>query len=143
MEKTLKYALLFVMLLVPVSALAECKARTPEPFEKFLESFGSSKSFALTRTEYPLTFIKHEDLDPAQEGRTAVKKLIQKRDDATVPAIAVFARDNDVELSTTALKSAEATVRMAKPGTDSLIVDYHFVRKGTCWYLRRMEDHTL
>lgn len=136
-------ALLLAMLMVPATAFADCKAGSAEPFAKFIESFGRDKGFAVTRTEYPLAFIRHEDLDPNQDGRVAVKKLLDKRDDALQPAIAVFARDNDVELRTTSLRKTEAIVRMAKPGTDSLIVDYHFVRKGACWYLRRLEDHSL
>lgn len=135
--------LLLAMLMVPASAFADCKARTPEPFEKFFAAFGHDKDFAITRTEYPLTFIRHEETDVADDRRVPIKKLIEKTTEAASPAIAIFARDNDVELDTILLKKREATVRMAKPGTDSLIFDYHFARKGACWYLRRIEDHTL
>ncbi len=135
--------LMLAMFMAPAGAFAECKSRTVEPFGKFIESFGWDKDFAVMRTEYPLRVIRHEEVDLTQGGRVPVLTLLAKEDDAATPAIAVFARDNDVELNTTLLRKAEATVRMAKPSTDSLIVDYHFVRKGACWYLRRLEDHTL
>lgn len=142
-ESNVLRVLLLMMFMVPASALAQCKARTAEPFEQFIASFGRDKQFAVTRTEYPLVFIRHEDVDGNQDGRVPIKKSIEKNDDASAPAIADFARDNDVELRTTSLRKAAATVQMAKPGTDSLILDYHFVRKGACWHLRRIEDHSL
>lgn len=124
--------LLLAMLMVPASAFADCRARTAEPFEKFIAAFGHDKHFAVRHTEYPLTFIRHEESDDIQGSRMPVKRLVQKSVDAAELPIALFARDNDVELSTTSLNKTRATVRMAKPGTDSLIVDYHFVRKGAC-----------
>jgi hypothetical protein len=59
----------------------------------------------------------------------AIKTLIVKNDDAA--------------LSTVLLHNNVATVRMAKPGTDALLLHHHFMRKGACWYLRRIEDHSL
>jgi hypothetical protein len=134
--------LLLAALVMPLSAGAACSSAKPEPFGKFLQAFGEDKRFAVTRTVYPLDYHDFVD-DGVQEGRMRVTKRIEKDEDAGYPAIAVFARDNDVALATTSVKKAEAIVQMAKPGTDSLVLKYFFVRQRGCWYLRRIEDHSL
>lgn len=134
--------LLLAVLVMPLSAVGACKSASLEPFARFLQAFGEDKRFAAERTLYPLDYHEFVD-DGLQEGRTRVSKRIGKDEDAGYPAIAVFARENDVALTTTSLRKTEATVQMAKPGTDSLVLSYHFVRQRGCWYLRRIEDHSL
>lgn len=134
--------LLLAALVMPLSAGAACSSTKPEPFGKFLQAFGDDKRFAVSRTVYPLDYHDFVD-DGVQEARMRVTKRIDKDEDAGYPAIAVFARENDVALATTSLRQTEATVQMAKPGTDSLVLKYFFVRRRGCWYLRRIEDHSL
>jgi hypothetical protein len=129
-------------LILPGSASANCKPGKPEPFASFLEAFSRDKQFAVARTEYPLSLFNHGEIDIERDRREIVKKNISKDDDAAMPSMAAFARDNGHEISTTSLLKKDATVRMTKPGTDWLYT-YHFVRKNACWYLRRIEDHSL
>jgi len=131
------------LLALPISAFADCRTSTAEPFKQFLESFANDKHFAIARTEYPLRYIRYEEPDVEQEGRTAIKSVVDRSTDLAQPTMAGYARDNDVELNTISLKKARAVVRIAKPHTDALIVDYHFGRKGACWYLRRIENQSL
>ena len=134
--------LLIASLMLPASALATCRSGAAEPFARFLDTFGRDKAFAVTRTEYPLTLLKHDDSHEEEGGRATVKTQVSKRDDAGMPPMAVFARENGLELGTRSLEKTQAVVRMEKPDTDWLLT-YHFVRKGACWYLRRIEDHSL
>lgn len=133
--------LLLVALILPGSASANCKQGKPEPFATFLDAFSRDKQFAVARTEYPLSLVDSED-DGIHDGRQIVKGSTSRDEDAAMPPMAAFARDNGHEIRITSLQKKEATVRMAQPGTDWLFT-YHFVRKNACWYLRRIEDHSL
>lgn len=134
--------LLLAALMLPASAVANCRSSAAEPFARFVDAFGRDKAFAVTRTEYPLSLLKHGESDEEEGGRAIVRTRVSKHDDAAMPAMAEFARENGLELSTRSLQKTSAIVRMEKPDTDWLLT-YHFVRKGACWYLRRIEDHSL
>jgi hypothetical protein len=139
----MKRLLLLGMLLSPLAASAECKVRSAEPFKAFFESFKSDKRFADSRTQYPLTSIKYQD-DGVQDQLIPVESRIEKSMTDAAPPLATYALQNDLRFTTTSLKKSEAVVRMDHAvGSDALIFDYHFVRKGACWYLRWIEDHSI
>jgi len=132
--------LLMLALLAPLQAQAACKARTPEPFAPFFKAFAQDKAFAAQRTRYPLDVWRHEfDIE---DKPLIVKNKTTREQDAGLPSAGAFAQENGMELTTTALKRGQATVRMAKPDTDWLLT-YHFARAKNCWRLERIEDHSL
>jgi len=132
--------LLLLGFLMPLHAHAACKLKSPEPFARFFASFAEDKGFAAQRTRYPLDVWRHEF--GIQDEPLIVKNQTTREQDAGYPSVGAFARDNGMAFATTALARSEATVRMAKPGTDWLLT-YHFTRGGNCWYLQRVEDHSL
>lgn len=133
-------ALLLLGLLMPLQAHAACKAKAPEAFAPFFASFAEDKGFAVERTRYPLDVWRHEfDIE---DKPLVVKNKTTREQDADLPSTGAFAKENGMAFTTTALKRSQATVRMAKPGTDWLLT-YHFMRAGHCWYLQRIEDHSL
>jgi hypothetical protein len=133
---------ILLFLAFSVNASAKCKTGPIEPFGKFLEVFGENKSFAIERTDYPLIRIDHDYNDGTQTPPAVNRRLISKNDDAATPPIAVLARENNLELNLISRKKLSAIVQIQKPDTDWMLT-YHFVRKGTCWYLTRIEDYSL
>lgn len=135
--------LILLSLLLPSSAFAGCKAGAPEPFAQFIAAFARDKPFAVARTRYPMTILRHETgYEDGKEVHATVTTRVAKTDDAVLPTMEQFARDKGMLLRTSLLRRVSATVRMEKPGTDWLHT-YHFARRGGCWYLRRIEDHSL
>lgn len=136
-------ALLMPLLVVPAVVQAQCTAAADEPFARFFDTFSGDKAFAMTRTVYPLILLLHPMADDDEVlGNQIVEKRLARDDDARMEALAPYARDNGLQLSTASLSRTEATVRMEKPDTDWLLT-YHFVREGRCWTLRRIEDHSM
>lgn len=134
---------LLLPLLLPIFAQAECKSAAAEPFERFIGAFTENKAFAVSRTHYPLVSLRHEvSYEEDREILSAVETYISKAKDVGHPSMGAFAHDNAMQLRTSELQKRSATVRMEKPDTDWLLT-YHFVRKGPCWYLQRIEDHSL
>jgi len=130
-----------LVLLLPASAFAQCDSRRPEPFAAFFETFGRDKAFAVSRTAYPLRMLRYYEAENAQ-GFDITSTLIQPAEDAAEPALAAVAHANSLQLYASSIAARTATVRMEKPDTDWLLT-YHFVRKGRCWYLARIEDFSL
>lgn len=132
---------LFLALLLPLGAFAQCDSASPEPFAVFLEKFGRDKGFAVTRTAYPLDLRRHAS-DENQEGPDTVTTRIPQAEDAGKPALSDYARANGLQQSVSSISATAATVKMEKPDTDWMLT-YHFERKGYCWRLQRIEDHSL
>lgn len=136
-------ALLMPLPCVTAGAQARCTLTADEPFVRFFDAFSRDKAFAMTRTVYPLVLLLHPMADDDEVlGNQIVEKRLAQGDDARMEALAPYARDNGLQLSTASLSRTEATVRMEKPDTDWLLT-YHFVREGRCWTLRRIEDHSM
>jgi len=133
--------LVLLRLLLPASAFAQCDSRRPEPFAAFFKTFGRDKAFAVSRTAYPLRMLRYYDAENAQ-GFNITSTLIQQAEDAAEPALAAVAHANGLQLYASSIAARTATVRMEKPDTDWLLT-YHFVRKGRCWYLDRIENFSL
>lgn len=132
---------LLLLLLLPLNAFAQCTAPGPEPFAAFIEAFGRDKAFAITRTEYPLLMLGHGQA-AYEEGAGITRTRVPQADDAAAPTLAELARADGLHMSTSSLTASAATVRMEKPDTD-YVLEYVFVRKGRCWYLRQVQNHSL
>lgn len=114
--------------------MAQCESRGPEPFLVFVETFRRGKAFAINRTKYPLLLLRH---GPAEPGVNATNTRIRAADDTSTPALADYTRAAGLQLSISSV-----TVRTEKPDSDWLLT-YHFVRKDGCWFLERVEEHSL
>lgn len=132
-----------LLLLLPLNALADCQRHLPEQFDGFIGRFKREKAFAQARTLYPTYSLRHEyGYEDGKEVHSTDKTVISKEEDAVTPPMSVFARENGLRLRTTRLSKAAATVSMERPETDWLLT-YHFARRGNCWYLHHIEDHSL
>jgi hypothetical protein len=130
------------VLLLPLIAQAECMSNAPEPFGKFINVFARDKAFATSRTRYPISVLRHElGSTNGDEKYDMVDTTVSKAEDAATPTIETIVRNTGLEMSTSMLNKANATVELAKPETDWLVT-FHFERKGHCWYLKRIEDHS-
>lgn len=134
--------LLPVLLAATAPAFAGCRVSKPESFQRFLTVFQEDKRFAVERTVYPLRTVTYEETNRDQDEPVAVERQVSKRADLATPSMAAYARMHALELTTTGLTSHAATVRMLKPDTDWML-SYHFERKGACWYLHRVHNHSL
>lgn len=132
---------LLLVLLLPLGAFAQCGARSPEPFAVFLEKFSRDKAFSVARTMYPLELRRVVQADN-EIGMESVSTRISRAEDESEPTMSDYARTNGLQLNMSSLAATTATARIEKPDTD-WVLDYDFVRKGRCWYLKRIEDHTL
>ena len=134
---------MWLTLLAPAGAAAQCTSGPDEPFGKFVGAFASDKRFAMARTHYPLPMRRHPkgDGEPAP-GATGVETRLRQDEDAQAPPLAGYARANGLQLRVASSDAAQATLRMEKPDTDWLLT-YHFIRDGRCWFLVRIEDHSL
>lgn len=140
--------LILLSLLLPLNALAGCKPGAPEAFARFIDAFARDKTFALARTLYPMPILRHEiGYEDGKVIDETVATPLSREDDAALPTMRSYARDNGLQLSTSSVRkgsgsAGSATVRIEKPDTDWLLT-YHFVRRAGCWYLQRIEDHSV
>lgn len=134
---------MLLTLLAPLGAAAQCASGPDEPFGEFVGVFAHDKVFAMSRTHYPLPMRRYPngDDDTAQ-GNTSVDTRLRQGDDAQAPPLASYARANGLQLRVASSDATQATLRMEKPDTDWLLT-YHFIRDGRCWFLARIEDHSL
>lgn len=139
----MKYLISLVLFVVPLSTLAECKATGRENFAEFFSLFAEQKSFAIARTIYPTYVLRHEyGVEDDKEVHSVVKTPVSKSTDASSPTMNEFALKNGLQLTTQSQKGKASIVRMEKPDSDWLLT-YHFVRRGSCWFLHHIEDHSL
>jgi hypothetical protein len=139
----MKRTFLVAILLLPLTASADCTVRRAEPFNSFSESFKDNNSVADSRTQYPLISIRYED-DGVKDHAIPVESTLERSVNKDEPSLAAYALQNELQLKTVSLKKSAAVVRMDHPGgSDALVFEYHFVRKGRCWYLHKLEDHSI
>lgn len=139
----MKYLVSLILLGVPLSTPAECKPGGREEFAPFLRLFAEQKPFATIRTIYPTYVLRHEyGVEDNQEVHSIVKTRVSKVADASTPTMNEIAIKNGLQLTTQSQNRTKVIVRMEKPDTDWLL-SYHFVRRGNCWFLHHMEDHSL
>lgn len=140
MHKTNLTALALVFTL-PFSAMAQCKPG--EVFAPFLARFSQDKPFAVTRTLYPMTNLRHEyGEENGKSVDVVIKTVVSKVDDASTPTMKQVQDKYTLDSETHSLSSGAAKVKLFQPNTDFLI-DYHFVKRHGCWYLHHVEDFSL
>ncbi|MEN6630641.1 MAG: hypothetical protein ABFC42_13475, partial [Sulfuricella sp.] len=101
------------------------------------------KTFAISRTPYPTTTIRHEyGLEDGKGVDTKIKVKVTKAMDAATPTIEQILQRNSMAFELKSRSSRAAVIEVFKPGTDWLL-SFHFVAKGNCWYLDHIEDHSL
>ena len=140
------YRLICLLFLAIFSSIAQgkCDASSQEKFQDFFLQFASSKSFATSRTIYPHVVIRHE-YGVDERGREVdekVKTIVTKQMDESYPALFDYMKTNALKYKQKSLSASKATVEIFKPDSDWLL-SYYFKRKGKCWYLAGVEDHSL
>jgi hypothetical protein len=140
MHKTILTALALVFTL-PSSAMAQCKPG--EVFAPFLARFSQDKSFAVTRTLYPMTNLRHEfGHEDGKSVDVVIKTVVTKADDASAPTMKQVQDKYTLDAKTDALSSRAAKVKLFQPDSD-FVIDYHFVKRHGCWYLHHIDDSSL
>lgn len=132
-----------LLLALPFTATAQCKATERENFPEFIAKFAEQKSFATARTIYPSYTLRHEyGIEDDKGIDSVIKTPVSKDADAKESTMNEFVRRNGMKLITKSPKGRQAIVEMSKEGTDWLLT-YHFIRQGNCWFLHHIEDHSL
>ncbi len=138
--------LICFLFLVMCGSLAQgkCDASSQEEFPDFFSKFASSKLFAAGRTIYPHVVIRHDyGLDErGKEVDKKIKTFVTREIDASYPALSDYMRANSLEYKQKSQSTSKAVVEVFKPDSDWLF-SYRFMRKGKCWYLTEIEDHSL
>jgi hypothetical protein len=125
-------------------SFAKCQVTTVERFASFFTQFADGKEFASNRTLYPLKVIRNEygvDANGKDEQKK-VESMVSKAADASYPTLHVFMQTNSLKSELKTLSSRSAVVEVFKPDTDWLLT-YHFQRRGNCWHLQQIENHSL
>jgi hypothetical protein len=133
-----------VVPLCATAAAAGCASQQPEDFNRFLARFMAERPFAVGRTLYPLDVVRHEVglTADGQPEDTRVRRFVTRQEDAAQPSLRDHIVANALDHKVQRLQRRLAEVDVFKPDTDWL-VSYHFRRQGACWFLRRVEDHSL
>ena len=136
---------LILYLLLPSFATAgSCKSNQSESFVTFFDKFSSEKEFALSRTIYPLKFKKWEHgLDEkGNDASSPTLKFITKKEEEKGSSLSYYMKKNSLDFEITENLEDSAKVKIYKEGTDWMM-DYHFMNKSNCWFLREIEDFSL
>lgn len=137
--------LLFIILLFAVSntSAAPCTSEVTEDFGIFFAKFSEDKSFAVNRTLYPTYIEQHKyGIENGKEAHSSIKTKVTKSTDLATPTITEILRKKNMESKVKSLTIKNAVVEVFKPDTDWLL-SYHFMVRGSCWYLHHIEDHSL
>jgi hypothetical protein len=127
---------------LPLSAFAqECSSSSQEAFAGFFSEFVSDKAFAVGRTIYPLSVVHwHHGMD-GHDVAPPRRSTREREQDQALPRLSAFMQENSLDANILDVGSRAAIVEVAKEGT-SWVMTYHFLRKGGCWFLRELQDHS-
>lgn len=138
------HRLLLLLLSLILSAHAgayECRTEELENFNLFLDRFTGDKAFAVGRSLYPLSVVDYrhgpDGIDPVPSKRSA----LAREEDEKLPTIEAHMRENGLISQVLVSDFKVAVVEVYKDGTDRA-TSYHFQRRGRCWYLREMQNHS-
>lgn len=136
--------IVFLLLTFPLIVGAKCRAQSNELFSHFFVRFGSDKDFAINRTLYPYVTLAHEyGVDEkGNDDSRVTKSWVTQEEDRSAPTLSVYRQKNGLIIGHTKIGASKATVVVEKPDTD-FVLSYHFKRRGKCWYLEYVEDHSL
>lgn len=133
------------LLVAPLATFAlDCSYARPEAFASFFERFGKEPAFAISRTVFPLQFLKWEyGIDSSGKDESApVKSFLPKESFANWKALNSYMKDNGLQFRFKKVTATVAVVDVFKDSSDWL-VSYHFKVKSGCWYLWQYEDQSL
>jgi hypothetical protein len=140
-------SLLFLTLLLLFSAMANagtCKVKHPENFTTFFDRFSAKNQFSVTRTTYPLRYLKWEyGLDKkGNDDSSPVLMLITKSQDQSGISLSNYMQENNLTFEIKEVSKKAATVTIFQEQSDWKL-EYHFIQKNHCWFLREIEDLSL
>jgi hypothetical protein len=141
-EVLISLLFLFSLFLFSVKANAStCKIKRPENFAIFFKSFSAKNPFAVARTVYPLRYLKWEyGLDEkGNDDSSPVLMLITKSQDQSGISLLSYMQENNLAFEIKEVSKKTATVTIFQAQSDWKL-EYHFVQKNRCWFLREIEN---
>lgn len=120
-------------------------AQCPRDFNAFLERFQSDMVFQRAQVRYPLDDIWQTQNDQGEwDLRHQLLSVEQvKHLPYTLVPTPEEQREDQLQRRIASGPMHSHVVTWSVPASDSFIVDYHFVRQGRCWFLTKMESHSL
>lgn len=117
-----------------------------ESFNSFFTQYSTNKTFALSRSVFPLRSFKYKyGVDQQGKEETALietKELAETL--AKQPTLSEYAAKNGLSVARQPAQdtSLKRIVNVYKQGTDWLI-EYHFVKTDSRWYMHEIRDYSL
>lgn len=136
---------LFLSLFILTSGYAHtCKVSSSENFQIFFDRFLVEKEFAISRTVYPVRHLKQEYglNENGQEDSSATLTLLTEKQYKEALPLSTFIQENKLIFEIKMRSKNVATVKVYKSDTD-WVLEYHFIQKHRCWFLREIEDLSL
>lgn len=128
------HRLLLLCAMLPVTAAA-CESARNEVFRDFFARYASDRVFMLARVVHPPYILIHRY---GSDGHDVRKRIYTRAEWAKTETVTGFAQENGMVADRMDIGPAKAKVSVEKPGTD-WVVDYHFRRRGRCWYFHHFE----
>lgn len=135
--------LLFICIFL-LSASA-CTTTANEDFSIFLSRFSEEKTFAKSRTIYPLKVLTWEygiDENGKDESAPILSYISKQEDEKYLNSLSSYMKENGLKSKIESLTPDAAVVHVFKEDTDWSMT-YHFSRKGRSWYLIEFQNQSL
>ncbi|MBI5429771.1 MAG: hypothetical protein HY938_04855 [Nitrosomonadales bacterium] len=124
---------------------AECDPSENENFLTFFFRFSNDKTFATSRTAYPLKMLdqKYGIDEMGEDLSSTTRSLRTRQQDAKRPGLSALLQENSL-IAKVHEKSANATVVQVFGENSEWGQTYHFARnKNKCWFLRELREHSI
>lgn len=134
-----------LLLCFPVLAQAlACDAAENENFLTFFFHFSGDKTFAVSRTVYPLKVIAQKyGIDEMGNDLSSATRLARsKQQDVELPSLSQTLQNGNL-IAKVHEKSSTANVVQVFGENSEWGQTYHFALQGKCWYLREFREHTI
>jgi hypothetical protein len=126
-------------------AAEPCRSKKTEDFSTFFTKFSEEKQFSLSRVIFPLQNFKWEygANEKLEDVSSATKTLIPRKQYEAWQTLAEAIKTDNLESHIENTNSKYIKVRFTVLASDWFDDTYHFMRKGKCWYLYKIEDRAV
>lgn len=134
--------LFFCIFLLSANA---CTIPANEDFSTFFSRFSGEKTFAESRTIYPLRVLTWEygiDENGKDESAPILSYVYKQEDEKHLNLLSTYMKENGLKSEIESLTPDAAVVHVFKEDTDWSMT-YHFSRKGKFWFLSEFQNHSL
>lgn len=120
----------------------------PKDFPKFLNRFGTDRTFQEAHTRYPLSYISNTGHSEscAYPDCPLVESKLSRKNAAKLsePIFPLAKTKEDLSLEKKIKSSKDKTlVEIYKPDSDSYLIVFTFKRVSSCWQLISVADHSI